>query len=293
MTRKKSFAVITCFNEKPSVLRCLAQLKQINPEIHVVLVDDGSSDGTSIEVGLLYPEVTVVRGDGSMWWSGATNAGIRVALNQGASTILFLNNDCVLPAGGIGAMIDACENNDSIIVSAAIGDLADGSPVCFGGKIARLGLEYIGTAPIPDSNGLAPVEWLPGHAVVFPVSVFERVGDCDAKHFPQYFGDADFSLRARAKGYRLMVMPDIMVLNDRSQTGLSLKVPIRPRNLWKVLTHQRSMLRLTDNVRFHVRHRQYLRPSHLFARYERIPEALIQELLDKLGIRDTVRRLRH
>lgn len=286
------FAVITCHNEKPSVLRCLHQLGVSDPNISVVLVDDGSSDGTAEDVGVEFPDVVVVRGHGDLWWSGATNLGTQEALKRGATSVIFLNNDCLLPGRGIGDLIAASELHPKTIVSATIGDLADGSPVSFGGQFTKTGVDYILSEPPTDADGLATVDWLPGHAVVMPSTVFSDAGFCDAVRFPQYFGDTDFFLRARRAGYRLTVMPSIMVLNDRSQTGLRLKYPIRPKNLWTVLTHQRSALRVTDNVRFFMRHRDTLSMKQLVGRYQIIPEVLAHEFIDKTNLRGVVRRIR-
>lgn len=286
-------AVITCFNEKESVLRCIRQLQSTDPDIRVVLIDDGSSDGTSDDVTRLFPETVVVDGDGSLWWSGATNLGIARAIELGATKVLFFNNDCITPSSGIGPMLAACDVRSKTIVSAAIGDLADGSPVSFGGQITSRGLEYIQQAPSAGPDGLATVDWLPGHAVVVPVELFSQIGNCDAKAFPQYFGDADFFFRARRVGYRLTVMPDIMVLNDRSQTGIRLKRPLRAKNVWWVISHRRSDLRLVDNLRFFWRHRDRLSLRHMVYRYEDLGIAIVQEFLERTRLRNLVRSMRN
>ena len=50
------------------------------------MIDDGSSDNTSNIVNKKFPDVILIKGDGNLWWSGATNLGIRFAMESGAIT---------------------------------------------------------------------------------------------------------------------------------------------------------------------------------------------------------------
>jgi GT2 family glycosyltransferase len=286
--------VVPCHNERESVLRFLGSLGSIDPHaFQVVLVDDGSTDHVESAVHEAYPNTTVIRGDGNLWWSGAINAGIDAALVKNPAFVAFFNNDCVLPVGAIDALVRRSRQHPRTIVSATISDLDTGEPVSFGGRIGRSGLEYWETCPPRDADGLATVAWLPGHALVVPASIFAEVGRMDAATFPHYWGDSDFSLRARKAGYRLAVDPDVIVANDRGQTGVRLQERIRPRSLWTSLTSQRSWLRVRDNVTFWWRHRDVVQGRQMMRRYKPIPVALVVEVLERLHLRSFVRRVRH
>jgi GT2 family glycosyltransferase len=130
---------------------------------------------------------------------------------------------------------------------------------------------------------------LPGHVLVIPIAVLEKIGYADARRFPQYWGDTDLTMRAVRAGVRVTVMPSVLALNDRRQTGLRIKTPIRPKNLWAVLTSRRSWLRVPDNISFWSRHRDVLTWRQLVRRYEGIPLALTYEVLDTLRLRGIVR----
>ena len=76
--------------------RCLSALEAQRPaEFETVLVDDGSTDGTTDYVRTRHPDVTVLRRDGTLWWSGAVNAGCRHAIAHGADVVVLFNNDNV------------------------------------------------------------------------------------------------------------------------------------------------------------------------------------------------------
>ena len=138
----------------------------------------------------------------------------------------------------------------------------------------------------------AEVDWLPGHTMFVAASLFSDVGLMDAKAFPQYFGDADFALRAKQRGYTLRVISNLLVLNDRGQTGLSARLSLRPRKLYAILTSRRSWLRLDDNVKFWWRYRSVFSVKQLVQRYEFIYMTLITRALDALHVRNLLRTVR-
>src|SRR4051794_654183 len=90
------YIVIPVHNRLDATRKCLASLhNQTYTGFRIVLVDDGSTDGTSEFVRESYPDVMVLSGDGNLWWTGAINLGIRYALAQASENyaVLVINND--------------------------------------------------------------------------------------------------------------------------------------------------------------------------------------------------------
>ncbi len=91
----KIHIIIPVFNGWPQTKVCLDALRASSyRDLEIIVVDHGSTDETKKALPAEYPEVVHLLGEPTLWWTGATNLGIRTATNRGAGTIMLLNNDC-------------------------------------------------------------------------------------------------------------------------------------------------------------------------------------------------------
>lgn len=218
-TRDKSLplvcAVVPAFNRCDKTLRFLRKFAAVEyPNRRVVIVDDGSSDGTKASIELNYPDVPVLEGDGNLWWSGGTNVGVRYALEQGADYILTINDDCVMEPDFLTHMVAIAQRDPLTIVGCRLQcqDRPDeiwsiGTTAVMRGG-ALFALNYAGQNwsavrdQLPDP---LPVDTLAGNGVLLPRGVFEQVGFYDDVNMPQYHADSDLVSRARRAGFRPVV----------------------------------------------------------------------------------------
>ncbi len=224
------FAVVPAFNRCEKTLRFLRNFAAIDyPNHRVVIVDDGSTDGTRCSIELNHPDVPVLEGDGNLWWAGGTNLGVEYALAHGADYILTINDDAVMQPDFLTHMVEIGEQNPRYIVGCRLmcQDHRDEiwsvgtTPVLRGGELFRL--NFAGQRWNDVKDGLPdplPVGTLAGNGVLIPRAVFEQVGYYDARQCPQYHADSDLILRARRAGFEPVVSLRSVLYNHILETPL-------------------------------------------------------------------------
>jgi GT2 family glycosyltransferase len=214
--------VIPVHNRRAITLHCLELLsKQMHAEFRVTVVDDGSSDGTSEAIRDQFPQVDLLHGDGSLWWAGATNLGVKHALQRQtlAPYTLLLNDDLTFDTDYLACMERcAAAHPGCLIGSLAVYNQDPGRVFWCGQAASRRQCRY-GYVRRDSLSGCVPAEKLPGRGMLVPREVFERVGLLDAQAFPQHACDFDFSLRARQAGYPLLCCCDTAVVVMTTETG--------------------------------------------------------------------------
>ena len=223
--------VIPTWNRKELLAACLASLEaQTFQDFEVIVVDDGSTDGTAGLIELEYPTVRLVRLTRNRGFCVATNAGIRAALGlppdpkaqrkdkglqplaSGSEVefVMLLNNDMTLEADCLGHLVATAGFDDAAMFAPLVlwlddpttvygaGDRqhANGRPESIGFRCARDGFAF------PDA-----IFGVSAGAGLYRRAVFERVGLLDER-FVAYFEDSDLNFRARLAGLRAAFVRD-------------------------------------------------------------------------------------
>ncbi len=220
----KVTAVVPVHNGREETLLFLGSLAGVSyANLSLIIVDDGSSDGSADAVADRFPGVKVLHGDGNLWWSGATNLGVREALDDGADFILTINHDNEVDPGFIEPLVEMAVNNPRSLVNSVIADYRERAFVTsFGGKLEWfLGEVRDRTSKRDryDPGRLDEGDFLTGNSTLVPAGAFREIGLYDQESCPQYLGDAEFSLRARRAGYRLLIEPRSTIRNRSANSG--------------------------------------------------------------------------
>ncbi len=223
----KLFIVIAVFNRKEHTLNCLRLLKyQSYKDFEIVLVDDGSKDGTSDEVSVEFPEVHLIKGSGDWWWTKSMNQGIKMALKKGADAVVFLNNDTVFGKDMLERLVNWYHQKPYSIIGSLNTVKKEQEYIFFSGvkKVswwkAKEHKYHKTFEPYDVSlSGLHPTVCLNGRGTLVPSEVFNAVGELDEESFPQYASDYDFVLRAVHKGFKAFMAWDVVVVSDLMATG--------------------------------------------------------------------------
>ena len=261
-------AVIPVHNRVEQTLRCLRSIAAGTVVPDVVVVDDGSHDGTARRVPQEFPGVVVLLADGNEWWAGATNIGVEYALANGADYVLTVNNDGVLDARAVEALLQAAQSSARVLAAAQRHDLDDPERCWSAGAFVDWDRRFpIRAAPVGGDDPF-PVDASGANLLLLPRQCFEEIGRFDARRLPQNWADFDFQLRAKAAGWRVLSVPSSRVYVDLSTVGPRLDRTTRLSDAVRLLTAFRSPFYPPHLWRFFRRHAPARRlPAVLVYRY--------------------------
>ncbi|MBB5030459.1 glycosyltransferase family 2 protein [Prosthecobacter vanneervenii] len=198
--------VIPVHNRRTTTARCLKHLSELGVLLwaHVLVVDDGSSDGTRNMLEQDFPWVRVVAGNGQLWWSGAIRLGMETAIQSGAVCIVWLNDDTLPQSGALERLVNLSAERAGIC-----GGIARTHAESFfysGGVMRRRWPERLKSVPGIDADPL-PQEWLHGNMVAIPAAVWSRIGLNESCWMKHTFADIEYTLRAHRAGLPVLLVP--------------------------------------------------------------------------------------
>lgn len=204
--------LLTSFNRKAKTLAALNALAGNtgleDVDLSVVLVDDGSTDGTAEAVGQAFPWVRVEHGDGSLFWCRGMHRAFELAMQTGYDYYLWLNDDTLLQPDAVSRML-ACHadlharhGKPSIVVGSTVDEHT--GKLTYGGE-RRVSwwrrTTFVRVEPTEDAQRCDSMN---GNFVLIPADVARKVGNLDPA-FEHAMGDTDYALRAVSLGVELWV----------------------------------------------------------------------------------------
>ncbi len=224
---KLAVIIILNYNKKEDTLKCLNSVSKLGyPSLEIILVDNGSNDGSADAVKANYPDVHLIESRINAGASGGRNLGIKYADEYfNYDYLLFLDNDITIEADALSEMIKSfCSDENIGIVS----------PKCYVMDSPRI-IKYAGgiyinffTGSISDYGGGIRDEGQFDHEKIIPAcgglclvrkDLLDKVGHFDDKFNPYGWEDVDFSLRAGKLGYKILYNPKAVIYHKGGKIG--------------------------------------------------------------------------
>jgi GT2 family glycosyltransferase len=190
-------------------LRSLSRIDTTGLSVHIIIVDDGSTDGTVAAVSEAFPDVEIVKGSGSLWYTAGTNRGIEAALRHDPDYVLAVNNDSIFDERCIANMVACSERHPGSVVGALLLNWETPHKVFQispkwefrRGCYRHWRKQTVWTVPERPWR----VELIVGNCVLYPVDAIREAGPMDERL--AQFGDAEYTPRMRRMGRQLLIEP--------------------------------------------------------------------------------------
>jgi N-acetylglucosaminyl-diphospho-decaprenol L-rhamnosyltransferase len=168
--------------------------------VDVVVVDNGSADGSRELVEREFPEVEVVALGRNLGFGPALNRAVEL---RPADPVILLNNDAVPEARFVEALLETAAMGAEMVAGVTL-QVGDGGRIDSAGVVADrtlMGFDYLHGEPLAALAGAAPPLGPTGGAALYRHASFRAVGGFDDRIF-LYYEDLDLALRMRAAGAR-------------------------------------------------------------------------------------------
>jgi GT2 family glycosyltransferase len=183
---------------------------------HLVLIDDGSTDGTEQMVRERIENLTVIRGNGNWWWAGSLQQGFNLLKKKGLSCddyVLITNDDVVFGKDFLAKGIAILEKEKQALLLAQFQEGENSPPQETGIHVDLKKLTFSPPSSPSDINCLST------RGLSLKWADFENIGGFHPTLLPHYSSDYEFTIRAHKKGYRCLTSPELILTPKLRETG--------------------------------------------------------------------------
>ncbi|GHE53348.1 glycosyltransferase family 2 protein [Roseivirga thermotolerans] len=211
--------VIVNWNSFYVTAQCLESLKTVNyPRFEIILIDNGSSDGSGNRLKEKFPEVTLIESRKNLGFTGGNNLGIQYALDVDHDLVMLLNNDTVVTPWFIRYLTNRLISENLAAIQPKIMYNYDRS------IIWNAGGKYVSFFTLTKTRGervkdkgqfdhLLYTDWITGCCFLIWADVIRKIGLLDDKFFI-YHEDADWSLKIRNLGMKMAFEPNSIIYHE-------------------------------------------------------------------------------
>ncbi len=264
----KLVIVLPTYNRKKLLQSTIEQLVAQssvleNVQSEIVVVVDGSTDGTIEMLKKNFPQVHIVQGDGSWFYTRSMNEGFKHAQQFKPDYVLTLNDDIILGEDYLKRMLEAKDKVEPGSVMGCIA-LTESKPyrILFSGekKYIRWRQKHIKyhsnfkEVELDELKGIHPSEILPGRGMLIPNDLLLKVNFFD-EYFVQYHSDTDFCLRALKAGAKIYISWDAKLLSYIEETaGATSYMKTSFKKFLKSYTNKYSRVYIPQKSKLYFRH---------------------------------------
>lgn len=200
----KIAVLLTCFNRREKTVACISSLGngQEGQRLHFIVTDDNSSDGTKEALQQLPFEITVLDGNGKLFWNGGMRKAFAYALKhcKKYEYVMLVNDDVVFYEDALPNLLSRFQHTKTDVVVGSTCD--DKKEMSYGGvrKRSKLFARY---ELIPPGKEPKECDTFNGNCVLLKTDVFVKNGNLDPAYIHS-MSDYDYGMALRRNGYRIV-----------------------------------------------------------------------------------------
>jgi GT2 family glycosyltransferase len=227
--------LLTSFNRRETTLLSLNAIDAAVAgccQYRIILVDDGSTDRTGDAVKGAFPSASVIRSSGNLFWNGGMRLAWQTALNLEPHFFLWLNDDTILFPGAIAALLSAYRQSNhqrTLLVGRMIDPIS--GEVSYGGYKRKQGLSRLNFRHLTENETYC--DTMNGNCVLIPSIAATEIG-INSEFYTHAFGDIDYGLRARLKGYDIVELKEPVAAQEGNIKYLESIAKLTTRN-WRYI----------------------------------------------------------
>ena len=275
--------VIVNLNSYEDTSRCLLSLGAITYEnIRVILVDNGSHDGSSERLQREFHNILHIRLPENLGSTGGRNVGINRALEIGCDHVLLLDDDTIVTPGFLEPLVARLESDDTIAAVSGkiyfnpLNRKGETDIIWFAGCERKWhtwfnhrGMEKHDAGQFDNAS---PIPSMPACLMLIRGRVIKEIGAFSDDYFV-YWEEADWCARAQQAGYRCFYEPKSVIVHNY-QSGK----PGKETSFYNYLQYRNALI-------YNAKHNSSLRQIQFFLA---LPILLLHRTLRSLRARNTV-----
>ncbi len=218
--------IIPVWNGMQDLPACLAALAQRlaaaqDMACDIFVVDNASTDGSAEFVATHYPQVRLLRNAANLGFVCACNLGLHAAGDR--AVYVLLNQDTEVRPDWLARLVAPLQHDAAIGIAGGKALFPDGTIQHAGGELDRQAITRHFGYGQPDRGQFAflrEVDFVTGAALAITRDAYAAIGDLDEGFAPAYYEDVDWCWRARQAGFRVVYVPDAVLVHKETSALL-------------------------------------------------------------------------
>lgn len=216
----KASVIVLSWNGIEYLENCLnAVFSQDHPDFEVIVVDNGSTDGSPDFVAERFPQVRLIRNERNLGFAGGNNIGLQAATG---GVMVLLNQDTTVQPGWLAALAEALDTDPNIGIVGGKALYPDSTIQHAGGYVNGRGegshYGYQQREDVGQFDQMEDVDYVTGATLAITRQAFEIIGRLDEGFTPAYYEDVDWCYQARQAGFRVVYVPHAVLVHEEAST---------------------------------------------------------------------------